>query len=616
MKKYIPKNLSLIKASLASSIALLSASAFALSPLAYPLWTVEGGKLLDPNGNPFIFRGVTIDHSLAPGKTVQALKDVAALGANSAQIELPIKPDGSPFPRPIANQLREIVKACKDSKLVCVLEANDAAGYFEVEGGLGPDVVAEFWGWPDIREALNGAQGHIVIGISNQPLAPIFGAENYIERMRYAISIIKNAYPLFAVMVDGSNWGQDTNKAMHTLAAQNLQSTSVYQDVIYSVEMFDQYVNPEQVRDYIASFSEIGAPLVVGGFGLVPYYHPHFNGPLPLNAPRLPAESVMQYAEQYGAGYFGWSWSGNQNPALDLANNWDVNNLTGWGNLLFNGANGIKSTAKPASIFVNSSSSSSSSSSIANQNPIAVLEGGVQQVRCGYVNAELSAANSSDPDGDTLTYEWEVYNPYSSTNSYFSGPTLTYGMRPVTNYRFTVTVRDGKGGVSTATKTLSHSYSDNCIGSSSSSSIIRSSSSSIRPSSSSVPSSVSSSSIRPSSPSSSSRSSSSSLAPTAICSYVVNSQWQNGFTAAIRIKNTGVRAINRWSINWQYTDGSKVTNLWNAQLWDSGIPGSYAAGNLDWNAMIQPGQTVEFGFQGTKPASAAQVPVVRGSPCL
>jgi cellulase/cellobiase CelA1 len=96
----------------------------------------------------------------------------------------------------------------------------------------------------------------------------------------------------------------------------------------------------------------------------------------------------------------------------------------------------------------------------------------------------------------------------------------------------------------------------------------------------------------------------------------VNSQWQNGFTAAIRIKNTGARAINRWSINWQYTDGSKVTNLWNAQLWDSGIPGSYAAGNLDWNAIIQPGQTVEFGFQGTKPASAAQVPVVRGSPCL
>src|SRR6478609_9238405 len=99
MKKYSPKKLSLIKKSLAATLAILSTSAFALSPLPYPLWTVEDGKFLDPNGNPFIFRGVTIDHSLAPEKTIQALKDVAALGANSAQIEFPIKPSGDvPFP--------------------------------------------------------------------------------------------------------------------------------------------------------------------------------------------------------------------------------------------------------------------------------------------------------------------------------------------------------------------------------------------------------------------------------------------------------------------------------------------------------------------------------------
>jgi mannan endo-1,4-beta-mannosidase len=189
-------------------------------------------------------------------------------------------------------------------------------------------------------------------------------------------------------------------------------------------------------------------------------------------------------------------------------------------------------------------------------------------------------------------------------------------MQPPHYYTIKLTVSDDKGASTTVTTVRNHTYSDYCVSSYSSSSIIRSSSSSIRPSSSSVPSVVSSSSIRPSSFSSSSRSSSSSLAPTAVCSYVVNSQWNNGFTAAIRIKNMGTRAINRWSVNWQYSDGSKVTNLWNAQFWDVAIPGSYAAGSLDWNAIIQPGQTVEFGFQGTKPASTAQVPVVRGSPCL
>ncbi|WP_331350841.1 cellulose binding domain-containing protein [Cellvibrio sp. UBA7671] len=614
MKNCSPKKRSLIIKSLVAAVAMLSSAAFALSPAVNP-WSIQGGKLLDPNGKPFIFRGVTIEHALAPEKTVQAIKDVAALGANAVQVEI----NANLYNQATlitGNQLSEIIQACKANKVICVLEPNDVAGYPDFANAGIPSTATSFWAWPGIREAILGQQSYIILGFGNQYLSPMSSSE-YIARMQsYLSDFGQGSLRSFVIMIDGSGWGQDQNKGMLEFAKQYTNNGIYGPKILYSVEMFDAYTTPEAVQDYIANFAQIGAPLVVGGFAPTSYYHPNNTSPRPAVVYDLPEDAVMHYAEQYGAGYFGWSWSGNQNPALDLANNWDVNNLTAWGNLLFNGANGIKSTAKPASIFVNSSSSSSSSSSIANQNPLAVLEGGVQQVRCGYVNAELSAANSSDPDGDTLTYEWEVYNPYSATNSYFSGPTLAYGMRPVTNYRFTVTVRDGKGGVSTATKTLSHSYSDNCISSSSSSSIIRSSSSSIKPSSSSVPSSVSSSSIRPSSLSSSSRSSSSSLAPTAICSYVVNSQWQNGFTAAIRIKNTGARAINRWSINWQYTDGSKVTNLWNAQLWDSGIPGSYAAGNLDWNAIIQPGQTVEFGFQGTKPPSAAQVPVVRGSPCL
>jgi len=415
-------------------------------------------------------------------------------------------------------------------------------------------------------------------------------------------------------MVDGNVWSQDTDKAMQQVARRINQDSYLKKKIIYSVDFFDQYVNPEMIRDYIANFKEIGAPLVIGGFGPVPYYHPHFNGPLPLNAPRLPAEAVMQYAQQYGAGYFGWSWSGNKNSALDVALDWNPGRLSVWGSTLFNDANGIKATAKPASIFSSSStgsSSSSSSSSAANQIPQAIIEGNVVQVRCGLVNAQLSGANSFDPDGDSLTYEWQVYNPNSLGVSQFSGPTLNYTMRPVINYQFTLTVSDGKGGVSSATKTLSHAYSDNCIVSSASSSTIRSSSSSIRPSSSSVPSVVSSSSVRPSSVSSSSRSSSSAPAINN-CSYVIQSQWNNGFTAVIRIKNNRTQSINGWNVNWQYADGSKITNLWNASL-TGGNP--YNAKNLSWNSTIQPGQTVEFGFQGSKAGGNASVPVVTGSVC-
>jgi cellulase/cellobiase CelA1 len=96
------------------------------------------------------------------------------------------------------------------------------------------------------------------------------------------------------------------------------------------------------------------------------------------------------------------------------------------------------------------------------------------------------------------------------------------------------------------------------------------------------------------------------------CSYVINSQWGNGFTAAIRIKNTTAQTINGWSVNWQYADGSKVTGSWNTTLTGAN---PYNAKNLSWNANIQPGQTVEFGFQGSKPNGAAIVPVVSGAIC-
>lgn len=109
-------------------------------------------------------------------------------------------------------------------------------------------------------------------------------------------------------------------------------------------------------------------------------------------------------------------------------------------------------------------------------------------------------------------------------------------------------------------------------------------------------------------------SSSSSMANTssANCTYVVTNDWGSGYTAAIRIKNNGTRAINSWNVNWNYSDASRVTNSWNATLSGSN---PYSAAGLSWNSNIQPGQTIEFGFQGTKTPGAAQIPVVSGSPC-
>jgi cellulase/cellobiase CelA1 len=94
---------------------------------------------------------------------------------------------------------------------------------------------------------------------------------------------------------------------------------------------------------------------------------------------------------------------------------------------------------------------------------------------------------------------------------------------------------------------------------------------------------------------------------------VITNQWNNGFTGAIRITNRGTTAINGWNVAWNYSDGSRVTSSWNANVTGSN---PYTASNLGWNGSIQPGQTVEFGFQGTKGGSSnAPTPTVTGSVC-
>ncbi|MES2825139.1 MAG: cellulose binding domain-containing protein [Pseudomonadota bacterium] len=589
-----------------------------LCSLALPsaaIWTVKDGKLLDPNGQPFIFRGITIDHLGAPDKAVQAIKDAAAAGANAVQVEIA----GNYlkwFEMITAEELRIIVEACKANGVMCVLEPNDVAGWGEA--GVSPETTVRFW--QTRYEALRGYEDYVVISLGNQALGTTPLNEYHIRMYTYLHDL--NYYlPNFLIMIDGNHWGQDRDNAMQTFAADNVQRGL---NVIYSVEMFDAFTNPEKVRDYIAKFSQIGAPLVIGGFAPVPYYHPHYrNQPLPIVPIQLPAASVMQYAQEYGAGYFAWSWSGNLNPELNLTNNWDANLLTAWGELAINGTNGIKATAKRATHFSSTSSSvassvsstsstprSSSSSSAPNNPPAVVLTTSIESVSCGLVNGKASAVGSSDPDGDTLTYDWQVAQG-SNVIYKSSDIRINFAMRPVTNYTVKLTVSDGKGGTAAASKILSHSHSDNCISSGSSSSIVRPSSSSIAPSSSSMPSSVASSSVRPSSVASSTRNASS-VSAKASCSYVIGSQWGNGFTAAIRVKNTSTQTLNGWSVNWQYSDGSKVTNSWNATLNGSN---PYNAKNLGWNANIQPGQTVEFGFQGSKPAGAAVVPVVSGVIC-
>jgi hypothetical protein len=109
-------------------------------------------------------------------------------------------------------------------------------------------------------------------------------------------------------------------------------------------------------------------------------------------------------------------------------------------------------------------------------------------------------------------------------------------------------------------------------------------------------------------------SSSSSIAVAGNCSYVVQSEWNSGAQANIVIKNNGSTAINGWTVSWKYSNGTTLASFFNATVTGSN---PYTATNLAWNSTIQPGQSVQFGFNANKAVAntPAEKPVVTGVVC-
>ncbi|MFI7518598.1 GH12 family glycosyl hydrolase domain-containing protein [Micromonospora globbae] len=96
--------------------------------------------------------------------------------------------------------------------------------------------------------------------------------------------------------------------------------------------------------------------------------------------------------------------------------------------------------------------------------------------------------------------------------------------------------------------------------------------------------------------------------------YTPNS-WNTGFTADVRITNTGSGTVNGWTLTYQLPVGQQVTNSWNATVSQSGS--TVTARNLSWNGTIAPGGSASFGYQGTLSGAYASPTsfTLNGVPC-
>ncbi|MFI9584300.1 endo-1,4-beta-xylanase [Streptomyces sp. NPDC052236] len=87
--------------------------------------------------------------------------------------------------------------------------------------------------------------------------------------------------------------------------------------------------------------------------------------------------------------------------------------------------------------------------------------------------------------------------------------------------------------------------------------------------------------------------------------YRISSQWQNGFTAQIDVKNNRATPISGWTLKWTLPGGQGIANLWNGVLSTSGT--AVTVTNAGYNGTVGGGATTSLGLQGTGPATVPSV---------
>ncbi|MFJ8532246.1 cellulase family glycosylhydrolase [Streptomyces sp. NPDC093591] len=483
---------------------------------------IQNGRLLEASGNDFVMRGVNHAHTWYPGET-QSLADVKALGANTVRVVLS---DGHRWTKNSAEDVASVIAQCKANRLICVLEVHDTTGYGEEAAAGTLDHAADYW--IGLKDVLTGEENYVIINIGNEPWGNTNPA-GWTDPTVAAVKKLRDAGFAHTIMVDAPNWGQDWQGVMRA-NAQTVYNADPTGNLIFSIHMYSVYDTAQEITDYLNAFVNARLPLLIGEFGGPP---DQYGDP--------DEDTMMAAAQQLNLGYLAWSWSGNTDPILDLAIDFDPARLSSWGQRIFNGANGIAATSEEAAIYSSGGGDTTPPTTPGTPTASAVTSSSVA----------LKWTAATDANGVTGYDVVRVNGTTEATATTTAGTSATVtGLTPATAYTFAVYARDAAGNRSprsgTVTVTTSSGGSPATCG----------------------------------------------------VAYRVTNEWPGGFQGEVVIRNTGSSAINGWTLRWTFPDSQRISNLWGGTATQSGAEVSVASAS--YTATIAPAGSVTLGFTATK----------------
>eukprot|EP00833_Pecoramyces_ruminatium_P011551 jgi/Orpsp1_1/1185583/evm.model.c7180000094462.1 len=293
---------------------------------------VNGSTLLDGEGNEFIFRGVNLPHNWYASKTEFSLREIAALGANSARIVLG---SGDRFTKNTVGDVERVIGWCEDTGLVCVFEIHDYTGS-DLPTDITTSAVAY---WSEFKDLLNAHKDYAILNIANEWMAAWDENDLWAETYSTAIQSLRAIGYEGAIMVDTSGYGQEA-ASLITHAPKVLEADP-YGNVIFSCHVYAALGKDDETL--LSNFNGIkgnGVCWIVGEFGWW-----HYGDDVAYKA-------LLEYTALNSIGWISWSWAGNSgiDSILDLTSpdSFAKEDLTDWGKYVFYSEYGIQNTSKLA----------------------------------------------------------------------------------------------------------------------------------------------------------------------------------------------------------------------------------------------------------------------------
>ncbi|MCQ2416687.1 MAG: cellulase family glycosylhydrolase [Oscillospiraceae bacterium] len=296
---------------------------------------VDGAVLRDANHNPFIMRGTNYAYTWYSwdGLTEAALKEISDYGANVVRIVLG---NGVKYDKNKPGEVAHLIEECAKNNLVAVFEVHDVTGDNSKESLL---TAAKYFA-DDLAGVLKGHEDTVIINIANEWQGTGNDSE-WASAYTEAVKVIRDAGLQHCIMCDAGGWGQTASTVING-GAKVLEADPEH-NTMFSVHMYGYAGGTKSmIKSIMDSMKARNLCLVIGEFG-----YKHSDGD-------VQEDYIMEYAEQQEIGWMAWSWYGNGGGVeyLDMSNANAGGKLSAeWGEVVINGANGWKETAKKCTVF-------------------------------------------------------------------------------------------------------------------------------------------------------------------------------------------------------------------------------------------------------------------------